>query len=73
MSLLDEEDTDFSDEWIEDPKMKADLCISKVQEYLDERAHKPLSDISSLFQLAQLWINKWISEFKGEIIVYHRL
>ena len=70
MSLLYEEDTDFSDEWIEDPKMKADPCISKVQEYLDERAHKPSV---SLFQLAQLLINEWISEFKGGFIVYHRL
>ena len=48
MSLLDEEDMDFSDEWIEDLRMKVDLCISKVQEYLDERAHEPPSDISSL-------------------------
>ena len=48
MSLLDGEDTNFSDEWIEDPRMKVDFCSSKVQEYLDESAHEPPSDISSL-------------------------
>ena len=40
MSLLDEEDMDFSEKRIEDLRMK-------VQEYLDERAHEPPSHISS--------------------------
>ena len=47
MSLLDEEDMNFSDKRIEDLRMKVDQCTSKVHEYLDERAHEPPSHISS--------------------------
>ena len=48
MLMLDENDPEFTDDWIEDLRMKVDLCISSVQEYLKGRIDEPPSDISSL-------------------------
>ena len=48
MQLLDEDDPNFSDDWIEDLKLNVSLAAIEVQEYLDSRADEPPSEISSL-------------------------
>ena len=46
MQLLDEEDPNFSDDWIEDLKLSVSLAAIEVQEYIDSRADEPPLEIS---------------------------
>ena len=66
MQLLDEEDPNFSDDWIEELKLSVSLAAIEVQEYLDSRADEPPSEISSLH------CSNWLStgSISGSIDLY---